>query len=275
MGNLLSGKTPKWLRWPSDRQIVFLLVCGLVTAALAIDQEANLLQFLAISIIVAFIGLIIVGWYDSLWKLALFGVIAYLLVVVLIEILVPSSNNWWLALVFVGPFWVLLTFFLWIVPRQIKENTQNMVEEGRVHEIPRPGYKLSESLQVIWILFWVVMCIVYSIWLLWELFFFDWSNIFDELLNFWTSDLFRVIVLATISVVELVDGFRKDERYFYIGTGLFTAWQVLKLWQMFSGQNPVDDYVKLFTLAFMLIGGSLLLRAAWNRPPPEAEIAIE
>ena len=265
---------PKWLRWPSDRQIVFLLVCGLVTALLVVDLDIKLRDSIYLFWIVVFVALLVVGWYDKLWKLLSVGFIVYVLVW-LFDALYGFNDLYLVDLDSIfNIMWLFFIFFLWFVPYQIKKNARSFAESNQKE--PSPRFKLSELFTFFWFSFWGLLLLVVSVFVLSDLYDLPGFGSGGEAFRSRYQDWFFLLrsidfaIWVPIALLLFVDMFRKDGRLFYSGVGLFSVWQFSKLLVFYFTPYPVQAYTETLVLVLLLLGGSLLLRAAWNRPSPEA-----
>ena len=304
MRSALSVKMPKWLKWPSDRQVAFLLAVTLVTIAvdsvgrwrlgrflethIAFDLFTTdnigtsfsiLTDFLAYYLLVSFVGLFLLGLYDKLW-LAPFAAFIWNLLALLVDYVFdlkdfyPFDPGGFLLLV-----WLLFILFLWFVPRSISNKAASLLANDPAAELPRPGFKLSSLFIVFWVLLLGVVLLLEFSWLGTELNEISQSFSDGDFFPYRTAfDIYFLLyegIWGPLAVFFLIDLFRKDARFFYLSVGLFTALQVVNLWVGLSVFSYTEGNSDELYLVLLLLGGSLLLRAAWNRPSPEAEIALE
>ena len=156
---------------------------------------------------------------------------------------------------------------------RIKEISKEMIAEGDENEIPNPRYKLSDMFKIIWVTLWGMILLIEFGWLGFQLHEISKMYSAGELLSYRDGfDLLRRIdagIWGPIALLLLIDLFRTTDRYFYSAVGVFSVWQFIKLLVFYFTPYPVQAYTDTLVLVLLLLGGSLLLRAAWNRPPPE------
>ncbi|NOH13189.1 MAG: hypothetical protein HND51_16235 [Chloroflexi bacterium] len=301
----------KRLKWPSEKYLAFYLICVIITFGLAGGPRTDLIAFLDQHIVlefftarhfgsflnllylfgmvyfaVAFIGLIFLGWYASLWRLSLAALLFHIVVQAFGYVLDPRG---FLSVDSRGCIPMAGLVFILVlrgIPRQIEEKTQWFTVGDPDAELPRPGYKLSSFMKFIWVVFWGIAFLIYFVAFvsaLNDLYRFSaYSDLFtlqrnlafapnDTFLeSLLVVDLFGMLVWGAISTFLLLDAFREDARFFIAGVGIFAFWQFVKLIAFYFSSYPLPGYTGEVALVFMLLSISLLLRAAWNRPSQEA-----